>query len=187
MTCLGYRLVWRSGFAYHRWPPSPDQAVNKYILQLSIVGLVFYEGNGFSLLSRYDYKKRVRYGEVDRMGYLYYGNYAQYYEIGRVEWLRSLGVLYSEMEEVQGIMLPVVSMQMRFVRPARYDELLTLRTTLRKMPDEYVTFHMEIFNEKMKLVNGGTVRLCFVDMKTNKVVNVPDFLTEKLAPYFNVS
>jgi len=59
MTCLGYRLVWRSGFAYHRWPPSPDQAVNKYILQLSIVGLVFYEGNGFSLLSRYDYKKRA--------------------------------------------------------------------------------------------------------------------------------
>ena len=121
------------------------------------------------------------------MGYLYYGHYAHYYEIGRVEWLRSLGVLYSEMEEVQGIMLPVVSLQMRFVRPARYDELLTIRTTLRKMPDGYVTFHVEIFNEKMKLVNGGSVRLCFVDMKTNKVAPLPGFLKEKLAPYFNPS
>jgi len=119
------------------------------------------------------------------MGYLYYGNYAFYYEIGRVEWLRSLGVLYKDMEEIEGIMLPVTSLQMRFVRPARYDEMLTVRTTLRQWPDKYVTFFVEIFNEKRKLVNGGSVRLCFVEMKTNKVVEMPAFLAEKLRPWFS--
>lgn len=81
-------------------------------------------------------------------------------------------------------MLPVTSLQMRFVRPARYDEMLTVRTTLRQFPGKFVTFHVEIFNEKRKLVNGGTVRLCFVDMKTNKVVGLPSFLAEKLKPWF---
>jgi acyl-CoA thioester hydrolase len=127
---------------------------------------------------------RVRYGETDQMGYLYYGNYALYYEVGRVEMLRSLGLTYKEMESVHAVMMPVMSLQMRFVRPALYDELLTIRTTLRNMPADSITFHVEIFNEKKKLVNGGSVRLCFVDMKTNKTVSAPQFLTEKLAPYF---
>ncbi len=132
----------------------------------------------------YDYQKRVRYGETDRMGYLYYGNYAQYYEIGRVEWLRACGVSYKEMEELHHIIMPVVSMQMRYVRPALYDELLTIRTTLKLMPDRFVTFHMEIFNESHKLVNGGTIRLCFVHSPSGKTVPAPDFLVEKLQPYF---
>ncbi len=118
------------------------------------------------------------------MGYLYYGNYAQYYEIGRVEWLRSCGLYYKEMEEVHEIMMPVVSLQMRYVRPALYDELLTIRTTLKELPDRFVTFHMEIFNESHKLVNGGTVRLCFVHTTSGKAVHAPDFLLEKLRPYF---
>ncbi|GIV31998.1 MAG: thioesterase [Saprospiraceae bacterium] len=130
-------------------------------------------------------QKRVRYGEVDRMGYLYYGHYAFYYEIGRVEWLRSLGVLYKDMEEKMHIMLPVVALQMRFVRPARYDEILTITTTLRSMPDRYITFHMEIHNEAGKLVNGGTVRLAFVDMDTGKVVPIPEVLRKKLEPFFS--
>ena len=92
----------------------------------------------------YDYPKRVRYGETDRMGYLYYGNYAQYYEIGRVEWLRNCGISYKEMEEVHGIIMPVVSLQMRFVRPALYDELLNIRTTLKALPDRFVTFQMDL-------------------------------------------
>ena len=132
----------------------------------------------------YDYPKRVRYGETDRMGYLYYGNYAQYYEIGRVEWLRNCGISYKEMEEVQGIIMPVVSLQMRFVRPALYDELLNIRTTLKALPDRFVTFQMEIFNESHKLVNGGTVRLCFVHSPSGKSVYAPDFLLQKLKPYF---
>lgn len=127
---------------------------------------------------------RVRYGETDQMGYLYYGHYAQYYEVGRVETIRSLGLTYKELEEVHGIWLPVVSLEMRFVRPAHYDELLTLRSTLRELPGEYIIFHVEIFNEKKKLVNAGRVRLCFFDSKTKKVVPAPAMLLEKLKPFF---
>ena len=129
-------------------------------------------------------KKRVRYGETDQMGYLYYGRFADLYEIGRVEMLRSLGLTYREIEEERGIMLPVKSLQMRFVRPAKYDELLTIKTTLREMPDKDILFHVEVFNENNKLVNGGSVRLVFVEMKTNKTIKAPDFLLEKLQPFF---
>ena len=127
---------------------------------------------------------RVRYGETDQMGYLYYGNYAQYFEVGRVEMIRSLGVTYKELEEVHGIWLPVVSLNMRFVRPAYYDELLTVRSELRELPGEYITFHVEVFNERKKLVNAGRVRLCFFDAETKKVVQAPELLLEKLRPYF---
>lgn len=132
----------------------------------------------------HEYQKRVRYGETDQMGYLYYGQYPAYYEIGRVEMLRSLGLTYRAMEEELRIMMPVMNVHMRYVRPARYDELLTIQTSLRKMPDKYITFHMEILNEKGKLVNGGRVQLCFVDMTTQKTVTVPGVLREKLEPYF---
>ena len=132
----------------------------------------------------HDYQKRVRYGETDQMGYLYYGHYPQYYEIGRVEMLRALGLTYREMEEEHGVMMPVVSLQMRFVRPARYDELLTIRTALRKLPDAFIVFHMEIINEAGKLVNGGTVKLCFVERATNRTIPAPEFLLEQLRPYF---
>ena len=128
---------------------------------------------------------RVRYGETDQMGYLYYGNYAQYYEVGRAEAIRSLGISYKELEAVHGIMMPVMSLQMRFVRPALYDELLTVRTNLRHLPTDTITFHMEIYNEKKKLVNGGSVKLCFVEMASGKTVAPPQYLIEKLKTYFN--
>lgn len=128
--------------------------------------------------------KRVRYGETDQMGYLYYGNYAQYYEIGRAEMIRSLGLSYRAMEEEHGVLMPVMSLQCRYVRPALYDELITIRSTLRHLPQKTITFHMELFNEKGKLVNGGTVKLCFVDAKTNKSIATPPYLLEKLQPYF---
>lgn len=129
---------------------------------------------------------RVRYGETDQMGYLYYGHYAQYYEVGRVETIRSLGLTYKEMEEKHGIWLPVVSLETRFVRPAYYDELLSVRSELRDLPGQYITFHVEIRNEKHKLVNAGRVRLCFFDAQTKKVVQAPDFLLDKLHPFFDV-
>jgi len=132
----------------------------------------------------HSFQKRVRYGETDQMGYLYYGNYAQYYEIGRVEMLRSLGFTYKTMEEEMGIMMPVMSLNTRFVRPGRYDELLTIQTTLRQLPTRTITFHVEIFNEQKKLVNGGSVKLCFVDKNNGKSVVAPDFLLEKLQPFF---
>jgi acyl-CoA thioester hydrolase len=133
----------------------------------------------------HNFDKRVRYGETDKMGYLYYGHYAQYYEIGRVEMLRSLGLTYKAMEEEHGIIMPVLTLQQRFVRPARYDELLNIRTTLRKLPDKFIVFHVEIFNERGKLVNGGSVKLCFVDTKSNKTVRAPEHLLQKLRPYFD--
>jgi len=132
----------------------------------------------------HDFQKRVRYGETDQMGYLYYGNYAAYYEIGRVEMLRSLGLTYKAMEEEHGILMPVMSLQMRFVRPARYDELLTIRTSLRQLPARTISFHVEIFNERDQLVNGGSVKLCFIDAGSNKTVNAPEYLLSKLRPYF---
>lgn len=132
----------------------------------------------------FDTQVRVRYGETDQMKYLYYGNYAQYYEVGRVELIRSLGLSYKQLEEELGVMMPVLSLQMRYVRPALYDDLLTIRTTLRTMPDKFITFHCEIFNAQKKLVNGGSVRLCFVDMTTGKTINTPDYLREKLACFF---
>lgn len=132
----------------------------------------------------YDFQKRVRYGETDQMGYLYYGNYAQYYEIGRAEMIRSLGLTYREMEMEKGIMMPVMSLEMRFVRPARYDELMTIRTILKEIPEKFIVFHHEIFNEKMKLVNGGRVKLCFMESNSNKTVNAPDFLTNRLKEFF---
>ena len=133
----------------------------------------------------HDTQTRVRYGETDQMGYLYYGTYALYYEIGRAEMIRSLGLSYKDMETELGIMMPVMSLQMRFVRPALYDELVTIRATLRELPTSTITFHMELFNEKKKLLNGGSVKLCFVEMATNKTVAPPPYLIEKLSPFLN--
>lgn len=132
----------------------------------------------------HEYSKRVRYGETDQMGYLYYGNYAQYYEIGRVEMLRSLGLTYREMEAEMGVLMPVVSMNIRYVRPARYDELITIRTALRQLPGRFIVFHVELYNEAGKLVNGATVKLCFVEAESGKTIVAPSVLLAKLKPYF---
>ena len=129
---------------------------------------------------------RVRYGETDQMGYLYYGNYAQYFEVGRAEMIRSIGLTYAAMEKEHKILMPVMSLNMRFVRPALYDELIKITTTLRELPNKTITFHHELFNEKNKLVNGGSVKLCFVDATTNRSVSAPEFLLEKLRPHFTV-
>lgn len=133
---------------------------------------------------RFDTEKRVRYSETDKMGYLYYGNYAQYFEIGRVEMLRSLGLSYRSMEDDYKIMMPVVSLNMRYVRPAYYDDLIKISTTLKQLPEKFITFHTELYNQDNKLVNGGTVKLCFVHMATKETVQVPEILLKKLTPYF---
>lgn len=88
------------------------------------------------------------------------------------------------MEVVHGVMMPVMSLNCRYVRPALYDEEITIRTTLRHLPTNTITFHMELFNPKKKLVNGGSVKLCFVDVNSNKAVNAPNVLLEKIKPYF---
>jgi acyl-CoA thioester hydrolase len=133
---------------------------------------------------QFDFKKRVRYGETDQMGYLYYGNYAQYYEIGRVETMRHIGFPYIRMEEEFGVMMPVMNMQMRFLRPAKYDDLVTIRTILQDFPTERAWFKTELYNEKGKLLNAGDIRLAFVDMKTGKGCPPPQGLLDAVKMYF---
>jgi acyl-CoA thioester hydrolase len=106
----------------------------------------------------YETKIRVRYGETDQMGYLYYGHYALYYEVGRADWLRSLGFAYKALEE-SGIIMPVVKLVSNYLRPAKYDDLLTVRTILKEKPGQKIILHCEISNEKGKLLNTGSVTL----------------------------
>lgn len=122
---------------------------------------------------------RVRYGETDQMGFVYYGNYAQYFEMGRTEWLRKLGVTYKKMEE-NGVMLPVMNLNINYLKPAKYDDLLTLKTTLIKMPSAKIEFSYEIFNEENDLLTKANTTLVFVNMKTNKPTKAPEYIIEKL-------
>ncbi len=130
---------------------------------------------------------RVRYAETDQMGYVYYGNYPQYFEVGRVEALRSIGVAYKNMESVLGVMMPVKSLNIKYLRPIFYDELITLKTTISKMPDTEIEFNVEIFNEVGKLATTGTVILAFVDIEVKKSVKIPESLTLILSPFFKNS
>ncbi|GGD37112.1 acyl-CoA thioesterase [Muriicola marianensis] len=122
---------------------------------------------------------RVRYGETDQMGVVYHGNYAQYLEMGRVEWLRSLGFSYKQMEK-DGIMLPVISLQMHFRKSATYDDLLTVVTKLTKTPVVKIEFDYEIRNEKDELLVTANTVLAFMDMRTSKPVKCPPAILEKL-------
>ncbi|MGE5356501.1 MAG: acyl-CoA thioesterase [Deltaproteobacteria bacterium] len=128
---------------------------------------------------------RIRYADTDQMGYAYYGNYAKYYEIGRVETIRSLGFSYRDFEKKLGIMLPVVHLESRYLKPAYYDDLLTVETQIKEMPTKLITFHCNIFNENEELINTGVIKLFFVDMQTNKRVSAPILLTSKLNAYFD--
>ncbi len=127
---------------------------------------------------------RVRYADTDQMGYVYYGNYAKFYEIGRVEAMRNLGLIYADLESKHGILMPVMSMDSRFVRPALYDELLKIETRISKWPQEDIKFRCDIYNEKGELVNNGNVKLFFLDSKSQARVAVPEVIQAKLKPYF---
>lgn len=127
----------------------------------------------------------MRYADTDQMGYLYYGNYAKLYEIGRVETIRSLGFSYKEFETRLGIMLPVVSLESRYLKPAFYDDLLTIETKIKDLPSKMISFECNIFNEKSELINSGLIKLFFVDMITNKRVSAPDEFVQKLISYFD--
>ena len=130
-------------------------------------------------MREYQFQVRVRYAETDQMGVVYHGNYAQYFEMGRVEWLRNLGVSYKWMEE-NGIMLPVVSLTMNYKKPARYDELLTLKTSLKNQASVKIEFDYELYNEKEELLTTGNSVLVFVDMKTGRPIAPPLYILELL-------
>ncbi|MEW5675071.1 thioesterase family protein [Flavobacterium enshiense] len=129
-------------------------------------------------MKNFDIQVRVRYAETDQMGVVYHGNYAQYFEMGRVEWLRNMGISYRWMEE-SGIMLPVVSLSFNFKKPARYDDLLTVKTIFKNQASVKIEFDYEIYNEMGELLTTGHSMLVFVDAKTGRPVLPPEYLTEK--------
>ena len=126
---------------------------------------------------------RVRYGETDQMGYVYYGYYAMYYEVARVESLRQLGLTYKEIEAL-GIIMPVLENNSRFLFPGRYDEQLRIVTTLREKPGVRIKFEYEIFNEENKLIHEGGTLLVFVDKRTKKPCRPPESMQKILEPFF---
>lgn len=126
---------------------------------------------------------RVRYGETDQMGYVYYGVYAMYYEVARVESLRQLGLTYKEIEAM-GVIMPVLENHSRFIAPGRYDELLTIVTTVREKPGVKIRFEYEIFNQESRLIHQGETLLAFVNQKSNRPCRPPQEMQKVLEPYF---
>lgn len=128
---------------------------------------------------RFDTKVRVRYGETDQMGVVYHGNYAQFFEIGRVEWLRNLGISYRKMEEL-GVMLPVVSLTMNYKKSARYDDVISIATIFVKQTGVKIEFEYEILNEEGELLTTGSSILVFIDAKTGRPIAPPEYVKIKL-------
>ena len=127
---------------------------------------------------------RIHYAFTDQMGVVYYGNYAQLYEIGRTEALRSLGLTYKEIEAA-GVIMPVTEIHSRFLRPALYDDLLTVVTIIKEMPlHSRIVFHNEIYNENNELLNVGEVTLYFLDATSKKRTDIPQKIKERLIDYF---
>ena len=130
---------------------------------------------------------RVRYAETDQMNVVYHGNYAQYFEVARAESIRQLGFSYKDMEAL-GVIMPIVELHTKFLRPAHYDELLTIRTTLAELPAEHrIEFQQEVYNEQQKLLTIGKVVLYFINAETREKTSMPEALYQILAPYFKAS
>ncbi len=132
----------------------------------------------------FEYKIRIRYAETDQMGYVYYGNYATFYEVARTEMLRQTGISYKELED-RGVMLPVIELHTQYFQPARYDDLITIRTTIRERPGVRIKFEYEIFNEQGELLNSGMTQLVFVDIEKNKPCKAPQIFQDKMDAYFS--
>lgn len=122
---------------------------------------------------------RIRYGETDQMGVVYHGNYAQYLEMGRVEWLRALGISYKEMEE-SGLILPVISLCINFKKSAVYDDLIRVVTRLKSIPQVKIEFDYEIYNEKDEILATANTILAFMHRETNRPARCPRYLLEKI-------
>jgi acyl-CoA thioester hydrolase len=123
---------------------------------------------------------RVRYGETDQMGIVYHGNYALYLEMGRIEWLRKLGISYRTMEE-NGIMLPVVSLNINFKKSARYDDVINVKTQLKNIPTAKIEFEYEITNDTGQILTTASTTLVFIDMNTNRPVKAPQYILDAIA------
>lgn len=132
----------------------------------------------------FETKIRVRYAETDQMGFVYYGNYSTYYEVARVEALRSLGLTYKKLEET-GILMPVIENKSKYFRPARYDDLLSVQLKIPALKKKRITFEYEIYNEQGKLIHTGATTLTYVNAETGQTCDAPDMLMDLFKPYFN--
>ena len=133
----------------------------------------------------FDNQIRVRYADTDQMQVVYHAKFIEYFESGRTEAIRHLGITYKEIE-AWGLIMPVVKLTCEYVRPGLYDDLLTIRTILKELPDSHsIDFHQEIYNEAEKLICKGTITLFFVEKATRTKCMMPAPLREKLLPYFN--
>ena len=128
---------------------------------------------------------RVRYSETDKMGVVYHGNYAQYIEIGRTDALRQIGLTYKSFED-NGIMMPVLSLNCKYLKSAYYDDELTIITMLKEMPKVRIHFYFEIYNQQNELLTKAEVELVNIEMKTNKLTMSPTVLIEALKPFFEI-
>jgi acyl-CoA thioester hydrolase len=126
---------------------------------------------------------RVRYGETDRMGFLYHGHYATYYEIGRTESFRQLGLTYLSMEE-KGVIMPVTDLSMKFLAPALYDEIITVKTTVSTIPAVRMIVNAELMGPSGVIINRSEVKLTFLDAKNKSIMTAPQYLLDLLNPYF---
>ncbi|KAA3439251.1 acyl-CoA thioesterase [Rufibacter hautae] len=127
---------------------------------------------------------RVRYAETDQMGYVYYGNYGAYYEVARTETFRQLGINYKEME-AEGVMMPVLELRCKYIRPARYDDFLTVKLLLKTKPQgARIKFEYEVYNEAQELLNIGETVMVFVDMKSGRPTAIPAYIHAKIDPHF---
>jgi len=124
-------------------------------------------------------KLRVRYAEVDSMGYVYHGNYASYYEVGRTELMRNMGSSYKKLED-EGVMLPVIHLECHFIRPARYDDEISILTRIQRFTRTQITFSYRIYNQNNHLINEGLTTLVFVDRSTMKPRKAPDWFSEMI-------
>ena len=125
---------------------------------------------------------RVRYGETDQMGVVYHANYAQYFEVGRTEWLRQFGITYKSME-TQGVMLPVISLHINYKSSARYDDVLKVKTKLKKLPTATIEFDYELVDISGNVLATGNTVLAFIDMARKKPMRCPKYLLDKLQNY----
>ncbi len=130
-----------------------------------------------------DVQIRVRYAETDQMGYVYYGNYAIYYEVARGELLRKLGLDYVRLEN-DGFFLPIAKLQVKYIKPAHYDELLTVRAKLKHFNKTALEFEYEIYNQNNELINKGYTLQVIVDGKTRKPSKMPDYLTNAIKQHW---
>ena len=132
----------------------------------------------------YEHQLRIRYADTDKMGYAYYGNYSRYYEIARVESLRTLGIRYSDLED-RGVIMPVLENFSKYIKPATYDELITIKLMVKKFPGVRVKFEYEFYNEQDEIIHIGHTVLVFVDRETGKVTEMPEEIRNVLKPFFN--